>query len=242
MFTFIMPDWGAWARRGLSVAAAPMTGGLSLAGLAPDVPGFGGAMDSVKGFLLGQKPGDVQLPPGYLEAQQRQRAALDQLQGQVNALNPEHAAQDAEAAAMRRGALNSMQMAQQQKSAAAGVRGYGALGAQRQAAINTGAGAAAIGAQASAQAAADRLGALSNAQRLQMQGQGMLLSAEQQAMQQALMEEEWRKQMARPGALDAFLGTIGAAGGAYFGGPQGAAAGGQLGQGLGGAIRTGAGY
>jgi hypothetical protein len=61
-------------------------------------------------------------------------------------------------------------------------------------------------------------------------------------MQQALMEEEWRKQMARPGALDAFLGTIGAAGGAYFGGPQGAAAGGQLGQGLGGAIRTGVGY
>jgi hypothetical protein len=61
-------------------------------------------------------------------------------------------------------------------------------------------------------------------------------------MQQALMEEEWRRQNARPGALDALLGTAGAGLGAYFGGPQGAAAGAQLGQGLGGATRAGMGY
>lgn len=198
--------------------------------------------DKAKSFLLGEKPGDVDLPPGYLEAQQRQRGALDALAGQVNAIDPQAQAEQAGALAMQRGQLAGQQLGQQQLSQAAGVRGYGALGARRNAMANTAAGKGAITAQASAQAAADRLGALTAGQQLQMQGQGMLLNAEQQAMQQALMEEEWRRQMARPGALDQFLGTIGAVGGAYFGGPQGAAAGAQFGQGVGAATRGGLGY
>lgn len=232
--------FGKWGRRALAIGAAPFTGGLSLAGLAPDLPNS--VKDPAKSFLLGQKPGDVQLSQGYLDAQAGRRDAIGALRGTLAGINPEEQAIAAEQAAMRRGALAASNLGAQQQSQAAGVRGFGALGAMQSAAANSAAGGAQINAQASAQAAADRLGALTSAQRTVLQGQGMLLGAEQQAMQQALMEEEWRRQNARTGALGAITGTLGTGIGGALGGPQGAAAGGQLGSGLGNAALSAWGY
>lgn len=199
-------------------------------------------MDATKGFLMGQKASDVALPDAYAEAQARQRAAVGALQAQIAAMDPTKMAADAEEAAMRRGAIAAQEAGAQQRSQAAGVRGFGAIGAARAASANTAAAKAAITSQASAQAAADRLGALTAGQRMQLQGQGMLLTAEQQAMQQALMEEEWRKQNARQGFLPVALGAIGTGIGGFYGGPQGAAAGGQLGTGVGQGVLTAGGY
>lgn len=226
----------SWGRRLASVAAAPFTGGLSLVGASDKT--WAPARD----FLLGQKPGEVALPEGYDEAAERQRAAIGALQSQVAALNPEAMADAAEQAAMQRGALQAQAAGAQQRSQAAGVRGYGALGALRAASANSAAASAQIGANTSAQAAGDRLGALTAGQRLQMQGQGMLIGAEGGAMQQALMEEEYRRQNARQGFLPTALGVLGTAAGGYFGGPQGAAAGGQLGTGVGQGVLAGYGY
>lgn len=223
-------------RKAVSVAAAPMTGGLSLIGLNDGMYG------KAKDFLLGQKPDDVNMPAGYDEARARQQAAIGALQAQVAAMDPTKMAADAERAAMQRGALQAQAAGAQQRSQAAGVRGYGALGAMRAASANSAAASVQIGANTSAQAAGDRLGALTAGQRMQLQGQGMILSAEQQMMQQALMEEEYRRQNARQGFLPTALGVLGTVAGGYFGGPQGAAAGGQLGTGVGQGVLAGYGY
>jgi hypothetical protein len=209
-------DWKKWGRRTLSVAAAPMTGGLSLAGLAPDLP------DSVKSgakdFLLGQDPDDVKLPTDVELAQQQRRDLISKLMGgQVR--------DEAQKAVAAEGRLASERASATAQSQAAGTRGFGALLARQAAQMaNANAQAQIAGNQAVAaqQAAAQDVGAM---QRDQALAAGLMGDAERSAM----MAEEYRKANAKQG----FLPIIGAAGGAmlggYLGGPEGAKAGGQAG-------------
>jgi hypothetical protein len=83
-----------------------------------------------------------------------------------------------------------------------------------------------------------RQGADTAANRFQAQAGGaqMKYNAAAEAERARLMREEERKRR-RQGALSAGLGALGAAGGAYFGGPAGAGAGYQIGSGLGNAIQ-----
>jgi hypothetical protein len=82
------------------------------------------------------------------------------------------------------------------------------------------------------------MGAQTAANRMQAQ-QGaaqMQYNAAAEAERARLMREEERRRK-RQGGVAAGLGALGAAGGAYFGGPAGAGAGYQIGSGLGGAIQ-----
>jgi hypothetical protein len=82
------------------------------------------------------------------------------------------------------------------------------------------------------------MGAQTAANRMQAQtgGAQMKYNAAAEAERARLMREEERRRK-RQGALSAGLGVLGAAGGAYFGGPAGAGAGYQIGSGLGNAIQ-----
>lgn len=196
-----------------------MTGGLSLAGLAPDLPGS--VKKGAKDLFLGQNPDDVQLPP-EVAAAQKQRADL--LSGLLSSKRDE-----AQKAVAAEGALASQRASATAQSQAAGARGFGALLA-RQAAASANANAQAqIGAQTSVaaqQAAAQDVGSM---QRDQALAAGLIGQSEQSA----LMAEQWRKQNAKKGIFGEVLSGVGGAIGGLAGGPQGAQAGAQLGYGIG---------
>lgn len=206
-----------WARSNPGGAlAAAATGGISL------IPGVGG-------FLMGEKapdPSTIALPPGYDEALQRRDGVLAQFQRQARGMD---------SPAMQRAGVLGERLAQQQQSQAAGVRGFGALGALQSAARNTALGQQNIAAGANIQAGQEQRAA-----------QNVLLQAANQDIQRAFMEDQYRRAIAEgeavPGALPALLGTIGTGIGGYFGGVEGAAAGGQAGYGIGQAGLAARGY
>jgi hypothetical protein len=209
-------DWKKWGRRIGSVAAAPMTGGLSLAGLAPDLPD--GVTNRAKDLLLGQDPNNVKLPTDVEMAQQQRRDLISKLMGgQVR--------DEAQKAVAAEGRLASERASATAQSQAAGTRGFGALLARQAAQMaNANAQAQIAGNQAVAaqQAAAQDVGAM---QRDQALAAGLMGDAERSAM----MAEEYRKANAKQGLLPMVMSGIGAAAGGYLGGPEGAKVGGQAG-------------
>lgn len=214
-----------WVRENPGTAALTAIGAPVMA--AANLPIAGAAAD-LKGVMLGEQvdPSGVALPPGYDQALQRREGLLAQIQRQ---------AQGMDSPAMQRAGVLGQQLAQQQQSQAAGVRGFGALGALQSAARNTALGQQGIAAGANIQAGQEQRAA-----------QNVLLQAANQDLQRAFLEDEYRRAIAagesRPGALPAFLGTGGALLGGLYSGPQGAAAGGQLGYGLGQGVLAAGGY
>lgn len=191
-----------------------MTGGISLAGLAPDLPG--GIKNKAKDLLLGQDPDTVALPTDVELARQQRRDLIGKLMGGA----PRDEAQKAVAA---EGRLASERASATAQSQAAGARGFGALLARQAAATaNANAQAQIAGNQAVAaqQAAAQDVGAM---QRDQALAAGLMGDAERSAM----MAEEYRKANAKQGFLPTLMSGAGAALGGYLGGPEGAKAGGQ---------------
>jgi hypothetical protein len=207
-------DWKKWGRRVGSVAAAPMTGGLSLAGLAPDLPD--GVTNRAKDLLLGQDPDKVALPTDVEMAQQQRRDLISKLMGgQVR--------DEAQKAVAAEGRLASERASATAQSQAAGTRGFGALLARQAAQMaNANAQAQIAGNQAVAaqQAAAQDVGAM---QRDQALAAGLMGDAERSAM----MAEEYRKANAKKGFLPTIMAGLGAVAGGYAGGAEGAKAGGQ---------------
>jgi hypothetical protein len=206
-----------------------MTGGASLAGLSDSVYG------KAKDWFLGQDPSTVQLPPEVAAAQQR-RAELAAL---VMGGNPT-ATQDA----AREAAATAGQTAQQRlqssiASTVAGARGLGSLGARREGLRRLALGQGEIAGQVAEQTAGAMAQAVQSDEQRRLAALGMAADLNTQTEQAALAAEEWRKANARKGAAGVVLGSIGAIGGGYFGGPQGAAAGGQLGAGLGSTVMRG---
>lgn len=230
MYAERMPDWGKWARRAASVALAPVTGGVSLAGLAPDVPGFDKALGSAKEWFLGQDPSQVQLPPEVAAAQAR-RAELAALVMGGNPIAAQDAAREAAATA---GQTAQGRLLSSIQSTVAGARGLGSLGARREGLRRLALGQGEIAGQVAEQSAGAMAQAAQADEQRRLAALGMAADLNTQTEQAALQAEEWRKANARKGAADVVLGTIGAGVGGYFGGAQGAAAGGQLGAGLGG--------
>jgi hypothetical protein len=207
-------DWKKWGRRVGSVAAAPMTGGLSLAGLAPDLPD--GVTNRAKDLLIGQDPDKVALPTDVEMAQQQRRDLIGKLMGgQVR--------DEAQKAVAAEGRLASERASATAQSQAAGTRGFGALLARQAAQMaNANAQAQIAGNQAVAaqQAAAQDVGAM---QRDQALAAGLMGDAERSAM----AAEEYRKANAKKGFLPTIMAGLGAVAGGYAGGAEGAKAGGQ---------------
>jgi hypothetical protein len=211
--------FGKWLRRGASVALAPVTGGASLAGLAPDLPGSWKRKG--KELLLGQNPDDVQLPDAVQDAQ-KQRADL--LSGLLSSKRDE-----AQKAVAAEGRLASERASATAQSQAAGARGFGALLARQAAQAANANAQAQIGAQTSVaaqQAAAQDVGAM---QRDQALAAGLIGQSEQSA----LMAEQWRKANAKKGILGELVAGAGGIIGGLAGGAPGAQAGSQLGYGIG---------
>lgn len=185
----------------------------------------------IKSFALGQRAGDVQIPQGALQAQQR-RAQLSELALQQTTATGPTLGEMAINAAARRGAE---QVGNQQLSIAAGVRGVGAAGARADAMRNTAIGQQALLSEAAIGAGRQRA---ADQQAAAAMSAGLVSQEEAAAMAMA----EYQQQNKRPGFLSTALGLGGAALGGAFGGPQGAQAGYGLGYGIGNAGLSAAGY
>jgi hypothetical protein len=235
---------GKWARRAVSVAAAPLTGGASLVGLAPDIPGFDRFKKGAKDFLLGQDPSEVELPPELAAAQERRARIADMLLGADGGGMPAGPRNEAQAAAREAAALAG-QTAQSKlqnaiSSQAAGARGLGSLGARRNAMRQLALGSADIAGQVAeqsagslAQAAAADVAAGQRDQAQRLAELGLVADLTGQSEQAALTAEEYRRQRAKKGALSELLAVGGGTLAAVAGGPQFAGTGAQIGAGVG---------
>lgn len=187
--------------------------------------------------LFGQDPGDVELPPEYLAAQDELNRLRQMRADQLASAQAARAAgqrTDIGASIEQAGQVAGRDAAQaamaRARGSVAGARGLGALGLRRSALT--------AGTQAGASAQSDilqRAGERADIADVQREESlfASLMQMEQQRAQQALLEEQVRAGMADPGLLGTLTGMAGAGLGAYFLGPQGAEIGGQVGYGLG---------
>lgn len=185
----------------------------------------------VKSFVLGQKPGDVAIPQGALEAQRRRGQLSELALQQATATGPTLG----ESAILSAGQRGAEQIGSQQLSMAAGARGVGAGAARADAARN-----AAIGQQALLSEVAIGAGRQRAADQQAAAAMSAGLLGQEEAS--ALAMDEYRRQNARRGFLSTITGLGGALAGGLIGGRQGAQAGYGLGYGAGEAGLGAAGY
>lgn len=179
---------------------------------------FGGAGTSWSDILFGQRSRDVQAPGGIEAGMETRRRLGQQLEAQALGQQPS----EAERAIGLEAAIQAELLARRQQSMAAGARGFGAIGAQQQAAANVAQAQQGLAGSVAAATGRQRASDIASGQA----GLAALLSDEERA---AYMLDEYRRANAAPGLLPAITTGIGAAAGGYLGGAEGARAGGTLG-------------
>ena len=180
------------------------------------------SLADIRRGLFGERASAVELPPAYVAAQDRRRAFVDELAGQLRPGSVTQAERAAQLEADRQGD----RLVQQQQAMASSGRGFGAVAARSQAMQNTAQGQADIGQGAAVAAARARAGE-------QARNEGMLAGLFGQDLELAMAAEEYRRQNARQGLFPTVAGIAGTIIGAKAGGVQGAQAGAQAGSGIG---------
>lgn len=180
-------------------------------------------LGKARDFFFGQRSNEVQLPKEYQQSKDQQNKLFSQIYKNYMRGGPTEGEQAAQMATE----MNLDRALAGQEAMANTGRGFGAVAARYQAMNNTGQLQQQIAGQGIQTAAEIRAQERANQQ-------NYLSQVANQRMQQALAEEEWRKQNAKKGIFGTLLGTAGGIAGAYFGkSPEAAAAGAQLGYGIG---------